>query len=152
MAVLDNVVEFSDNQSLSSKSSGNKNLSTDVLDLGAAGTDGWGTSLVNDLGGGTNLTWYVGVQTTMTGASAAILACLKTHTAVSMKSAGTEIARVTIPTVQASGWRSAMSIPQRTYARYVRVIYEVSGGALTAGTFDSGLILGGIDTQIVADV
>lgn len=152
MAFQDAKNEFSDAQTLGSPSSGDKNMSTNTVNLGAAGEDGWGNSLPNSLDP-KNLHWFMGVNTTMVGASAAVIAQLKTHSAVSMKSAGTVVATITIPALQASGWRQSIAVPHiKTWGQHVGVLYTVSGGNLSAQAFDSGFIQGPIDTQIVAAV
>jgi len=138
MAMIDDLLEMSDAQTPSSKSSGNKNMSEDVIDLGAAGTDGWGTSLANRLGG-TDLKWHLQVNTALVGASAAIICELKTHTATSMKSAGTTLIRHTIPALSAGGYRRNFGVPLSTLSRYVACLYTISGAALTSGKIDSRL-------------
>jgi len=139
MAMIDELLEMSDAQTPSSKSSGNKNMSEDVIDLGAAGTDGWGTSLANRIGG-TGLKWHLQVNTALVGSSAAVICELKTHTATSMKSAGTTIIRHTIPAASAAGYRRSFGLPlQFSPNRYIATLYTISGAALTSGKFDSWL-------------
>jgi len=133
------ILEFSDAQTFSSRSSGNHNNSTDVIDLGASGTDGWGTSLANRLGG-TDLKWHLQVNVAVSGSSATLLCELKTHTAVSMKSAGTVIMSHVIPASSAVGYRRAFSLPLCALARYVRVNFTPTGGNIgAASAIDSWL-------------
>jgi len=138
MAMIDELLEMSDAQTPSSKSSGNKNMSEDVIDLGASGTDGWGTSLANRIGG-TGLKWHLQVNTVLVGASAAIICELKYHTSTSMKSAGTVLIRHTIPALSAAGYRRSFGVPLSTLSRYLGCLYTISGGTLTSGKIDSWL-------------
>lgn len=138
MAIIDELLEMSDAQTPSDKSSGSKNMSEDVIDLGADGTDGWGTALANRIGG-TGLKWHLNVNTALVGAGATIVAELKTHTATSMKSAGTVLMQHIVPALSAAGYRRSFGIPLSTLARYVACLYTISGAALTSGKIDSWL-------------
>lgn len=153
MAILDSLLEFSDAQSLASQSDAAVVQSTNVVDLGAAGTDGWGTSLAPTLGG--NLKMFVAVSGTLSASSATVIVKLMTHSAATSIKSGTELASILIPAKQAAGWRTSVGVPMRkTWARYLGYTYTITGAATgsSGNTVEAGLVLGDIDGQIVADV
>ena len=116
MAILDGQLEFSDAQSLASKNNATTTISTDVLDLGADGTDGWGNAESNDLGNEVSLT--VTVNTALVGASAAIVVKFFSYDSSATVTSGTEIFSLTIPALSASGWSRTLKMPTGGLYRY----------------------------------
>jgi len=148
MAVLDKALEFSDAQSLASKSSGVTTKSTNVVDTRSNATySGWkfllGSSALlgtQDLGGSV---WNVNVNTILVGAGAAVRADLVSKASASISSGATVIASVTFPAVSAAGTKKSIRLtPGTTALRYLGVNYTAVGAKLTSAKFDSFLNLG----------
>lgn len=143
MSIFDDGLEFSDAQSLASKSSGAATVSTVKPDMGTGHKTAWNATAYPDI---SNMVWNVNVNTALVGAGAAIIATLVTKaSASSMSSGSTEIARVTIPALSASGYKKAVKLPVGTKTlRYTAVVYTASGAKLTSAKFDSWL---GLDNE-----
>ena len=144
MTVLDAALEFSDAQSLASKSSGTATVSTNLVDMRTSLKTGWGATDTPEIGG---ITWNVNVNTILVGAGAAIRADLVTKaSASSLSSGGTTVASVTIPAVSAAGTKKALTLPPGTTTlRYLGVVYTAVGAKLTSAKLDSWL---GLDNEV----
>lgn len=140
MGIFDNDLELSDAQSLASKSSGVKTVSTVTIDLtgGASLLDGWGNTITYDAFEGRKMKWNLQVNTALVGAGAALLCTLVTKaTSASMSSGATELARVTIPALSAAGVKYSIGLPTTASLRYLAAVYTASGAKLTSSKLDS---------------
>jgi len=151
MAVIDKVLEFSDNQDIGSVSSGSSVVSSVVPELFNATApyespyDTWGTDITPDIGNGGRLIFNIHVSATLAGSSAAVVATLVSKAADnSISSTGTTHATITIPTLTAAGTMYSVHVPAGTINRFVGVLYTASGGSLTSGNFDAWL---GLDVE-----
>lgn len=142
MGIFDADLEFSDAQSLASKSSGVATKSTNVLDLtgGATMTDGWGNTITYDAFEGRKMKVNIQVNTALVGAGAAMLCQVMTKAAnASISSGATELARCTIPATSVAGTKFSLGLPAGTTQRYLGILMTASGGKITSSKIDSWL-------------
>lgn len=140
MSILDALCEFSDAQSI--KSSTGDTLSTDQLDVGANGVDGWGDAKTLDIGENGNLIWNVQVNTVMVGSGDVTAKLVTKASSKSVSTSGTVIAQVQIfAKTSAAGTKRAISVPAGTVQRYTGVVYTIGTAAVTSSKFDSWLSL-----------
>ena len=121
-----------------------------IVDLGAAGKDGWGNSLSNQLGG--ELRFNVNVQTASLTASCVLMIELCTHSATaSFKSNAKAVCAVAIPYNASStshlGMRRSVGVPSHKFLRYVAPRGRAIGAKANSGTIDCWLGFGEDDSQ-----
>ena len=143
MAIMDAKLLFSDDQALGAIGSGASTACTDYIDLGAR-LDCWGSAETADIGNtpGINLDAYL--TAVMVGASAVLTATLQMDT-VSSFGSPTSLGSVSFPALSAVGTKRSMYVPAGSCERYVRVLYSVAGGSLSAGSTMSAWL--GLDFQ-----
>jgi hypothetical protein len=134
MAFIDSLHELSDNQDVSSVASSADTVSSNVIDLGAAGEDGFGNSLANQLDG-QNLHLNIQVGTAIAGNT--LLVKLYHHTAAGVTS-GTLVNTFPISTtIGVANAKFSVPIPSDIpWGRYIGVGYRGSGGSLSGGNVD----------------
>jgi len=126
--IMDANLEFSDYQTLTGITSTTFVTSTNIVDLGAAGTDAWGNTLRNLLDGG-NMKFNVLVGATLTTADIACM--LYTYSsATGIINNGEEIVRIILSYTSSdvnyaiAGFRTSVSVPQGiNMQRYLAVKY-----------------------------
>lgn len=160
--LLDNTFYFSDNQDLSSKTSGTQTQSDNVVDLtgGTANKDGFSWldsgSIGPSFGEGRMLHWWVmigGSSAMSAGASTVLLAELFVHSASTSIKSGKSLAQLELPNDAAVGTRVSVGVPYNKVGstqRYLGVVYKSVGGTITATRVESGFSWGPPDTQLVA--
>lgn len=143
MAIIDAKLEFSDNQDVaaSTLSSGSSVNSTNLIDLRGSATydtNWWGTSITPDIGEAGTLEWTVQVSTEAT-AGGTCTAYLKHSNALSTShlSSGQTLVSLAFAAASAIGAKKTVKVPSGTINRYLEVVFTASGGAVTAGKFDS---------------
>ena len=138
--ILDAKLEMSDGQALGAISATSSVVSTNAIDLGANGKDGWGVAKTMDIGEGGTLSWVVQVAVALVGASASLSVTLVTKAAdKSVSSAGTTVATLTIAALAAAGTKASVKVPSGAIQRYVGTLYTAVTGSLTSATMDSFL-------------
>ena len=143
--ILDAEFEFSDAQSLASKSASSETQSTNVAYLtgGKAGKDGWGTALADLFRGGT-VYWHVQINTILDCTLSSILEPrLYVHSAATSIKSGNKLVEMSFPVDAAAGTTRTVAVPNVEYAStevYMGVVYYVSGGTkIVTGAVDSWL-------------
>lgn len=134
------------NTSLGSSISTNAVSSVDastIVDLGASGTDGWGTAKANQFGG--DLRMNVNMQTGSLAATCVLMIELCTLSTVSSFASNAKaIAAVAIPYVDASnlGIRASIGVPSNKLLRYVAPRGRAITAKCTSATIDVWLGFG----------
>lgn len=138
--ILDAKLEMSDAQALANISSGSNTVSTNIIDLGANGEDGWGNAQTMNIGEGGTLSWVITVDTALVGASAGLSVTLVSKAAdASISSGGTTHATLTLAATAAAGTKASVKVPAGTIQRYLGTLYTASGGKLTSAKINSFL-------------
>lgn len=149
MAIIDYLIEFSDNQDLDASgdiSSGSSVVSENVVDLGSDRKDVFGTSVTTARLGETAkpLVLVCKVSAALVGSGAALNVNLVSKaSSASISSGGTTHGTIQIPAESVAGTQVVLPIPWAAYNRYLGVLYTASGAQLTAGNVDCHLIEAG---------
>jgi len=152
--ILDAEFEFSDLQTLASKSASSETQSTNISYLtgGKAGKDGWGTALADLFRGGT-VYWHTQINVILDCTGASVLeARLYVHSAATSIKSGNKLIEVAFPVDAAAGTIRTVSVPNIEFAStevYLGVVYFVSGGTkILTGYVDSWLSNSPGETQL----
>ena len=132
-------LEFSDAQSLASKSSGASTKSTHIDYMARSNVNAWGSAQNPQIGG---MSVAVQVNTILVGAGATIIPKLVTKAAnASISSGATVVATLpTIPAVAAAGTKVSVILPPGTERlAYLGMLYTVSGAKLTSAKLNAQL-------------
>jgi hypothetical protein len=119
-----------------------------ALDLGAAGTDGWGNALAESPGEGGNLWFNVNINTVLAGASGTLTVGLFHAAAIGSSSgltSGVEAAEVFFAATAAAGQSRSITVPSGGLARYLRV--HVTRGAAVTGAINAWLSFSPFDSE-----
>ena len=132
-------MEFSDAQSLASKSSGASTKSTNVDYMARSNYNAWGSAQSPQIGG---MSVTVQVHTLLVGAGATIIPKLVTKAANASISSGATVV-ATLPTIAAvavPGTKSSVILPPGTERlAYLGMLYTVAGAKLTSAKINAQL-------------
>lgn len=145
MAIIDSKLEFSDNQSVAAVGSSADTISTNVIDLGASGEDGFGNALANQLDG-QDIRLNVQIGTAIAGNT--LLVKLYTYSTTTVTS-GQEVARLKITTTDGvANAKFSIGVPSDfPWLQYAGLGYRGSGGALSAGVISGAWLGGAMETK-----
>ena len=131
-------MEFSDAQSLASKSSGVSTKSTHIDYMARSNYNAWGSAQNPQIGG---MCVTVQVHTLLVGAGATIIPKLVTKASASISSGATVVATLpTIAAVAVPGTKSSVILPPGTERlAYLGMLYTVSGAKLTSAKLNAQL-------------
>ena len=138
---MDKMIEFSDAQAMTSKNSGVETVSTDIVDLGIAETDAYGTTILPNIGDAGELVWHVFLAAAHAGGSATYTCeLIAKSTASSMSASSTIIDSFIIPNAAAKGTHYQRPVPMNQMAasdRYMAVLYRSNTDTTDSITIDS---------------
>lgn len=117
----------------------------DVVDLGAAGKDGWGNALAEVLGAGQDIYLNIVVTTAINNAGSLEL-CYDDALSSGNCDSGTWAVQIPFASL-ALGVRIAVTVPARDLQRYLQM-HITDGGSITTGAFDAWLSSVPIDSNI----
>jgi len=140
--ILDSKLEFSDSQDIT----GNGDVvldSENVVDLGADGKDAFGDAKGNAF---RTITWYCNCSVTVAGDSISVQ--LVTATATDLSTGQVVLATKLFADATAAGTKFSAIVQARDLHRYIGLQYTNGATAVTAGSFDSGMILGYNDSLL----
>lgn len=143
--MIDSKLELGDALDLAALNAASGVGAGNILDLGAAGKDGWGNTLTESPGEGQSLFWIVQINTTM---SAHALTLAMQHAATVASSAlasATTLVTFTIPSAAAAGQRYVITLPQGGMARYLRMHATQNNSA--TGKIDSWISSNPADSE-----
>lgn len=129
---------FSNNQAITASAA-----STNVLDLGAAGTPvGAAAALAKDLGKGTKIPFLVQVTADFATLTSLTIT-LQKDTVENFASPETVVAHTVAVADLVAGYQIPIDVlPIHLDQRYVRLYYTVTGGDATAGTIFAAITMG----------
>ena len=146
MAIIDSKLELCDAQTLASTTTSGVHIGN-IIDLGAAGKDGWGNSLVESIGEGGTIYLNVNVNTVLSAHSCEVQLHTDSALASSAMASSTKIASIWLPASSPAGHRSSVSVPTGGLLRYVGIIADPSSNSIT-GKLDIWLSDNPGDSQI----
>lgn len=119
----------------------------DVVDLGAAGKDGWGNTLAERLGGGQTIYLNIVVTTAIDNAGSIEL-CYDDALSSGNCDSGTWVVQIPFASLTV-GRRIAVTVPARDIQRYLQM-HVTDAGSITTGAFDAWLSSVPVDTEIAS--
>jgi len=146
MAIIDSKLELCDAQTLASTTTSGVHIGN-IIDLGAAGKDGWGNALVESIGEGGQIYMNVNVNTVLSAHSHRVQLATDSALASSAMASATIIAEVLLPASSPAGHRATISVPTGGLLRYVQ-IKDVSSNNSATGKLDVWLSDNPGDSQI----
>jgi hypothetical protein len=146
MALMDAKLFFGDLNLASGNSTLASGLIGDVIDLGAAGKDGWGNTLSEGPGEGQSMFMNVNVNTVIGGAAGWVKLCQDGALSSGNLSSANEMFKIDLASALAVGQHISVSLPAgMTYDRYL----QISGGASsTTGKVDVWISDSPTDSEI----
>lgn len=137
MAIIDSKLELCDAQSLASTTTSGTHVGN-IIDLGATGKDGWGSSLVESPGEGGSVFLNINVTTGLSAHTATIQLATDSALASSAMASATVIGSVLLPASTAAGQRRSFTVPSGGLLRYVQIRVVAGNNSLT-GAIDAWL-------------
>lgn len=146
MAILDTKLSICDAQNLASTTTSGTAVGN-IIDLEAAGKDGWGNTLVESIGEGGSIFLNVNVNTALSAHSLEVQLHTDSALASSAMASSTKVMSVWLPASSPAGHRMNASVPTGGLLRYVGIIVDPSSNSLT-GKIDVWLSRDPGDSQI----
>lgn len=147
MAIIDTKLQFCDATNLASATTSGVFLGN-IIDLEAAGKDGWGNTLIEGIGEGGTIWLNINVNTVMSAHSCEVQ--LHTESAIAASStfaSSVKVVSAWLPASSPAGSRLSVGFPTGGTLRYVGLIFDASSNSLT-GKVDAWLSNNPGDTQI----
>lgn len=146
MALIDSKLEFADALDLAALNAGSGVGCGNIIDLGAAGKDGWGNSLTESPGEGGTLYWNTRVNTVLSAHAATLVLQHAAAYASSALSSATSLLTFTIPASAPAGSMYTASIPNGGLARYLRM--KITQNSSATGKIDSWISYKPADSEV----
>lgn len=142
--IIDKNLELGDALTLAMSAAGGEYFGN-ILDLGAAGKDGWGNTLAESPGEGQTVYWNIQINTVMSAHAGVLELRHAAANASSALTSGVALATITLPASAAAGQRYSMALPQGGATRYLQMFMTQSNSA--TGAIDSWLSSSPSDTE-----